>query len=429
MSRVISNVACTRCGCVCDDLTVSVEDNRIVGFSPQCSLAQEWFDWVAAQPEASPALIDGQPVDPQQAVQAAAELLSRSTQPLIFGLSRSSTDGQRRACELADYLGAVIDSTASRGHGPSILAFQAAGESTSTLGEIRHRADLVIYWSSDPFKSHPRHLERFVEAPGLHFPEGRSGRHVVVIDSRETETATAADEFIQIPKRSDFEVLGVLRCLVQGLPVHSDAVDGLPMAELKDLAQRMRNCRFGGIFFGIRLAAAPYGHAAVESLLRLGSELNQQTRFVVRRMRVPGDVTGADSVLCWQTGYPFSINLNRGYPRYGPGEYSADNLLARGETDCVVMVGGERISRLSEAAQKHLNQIPVILLDPAGLEWDLDPKIRFNTAIYGIHRRATAYRMDEVPIPLRKIVDSPLPADDEVLRDVLNALRAAESQV
>ena len=46
-------------------------------------------------------------------------------------------------------------------------------------------------------------------------------------------------------------------------------------------------------------------------------------------MRIPGDVAGADSVLCWQTGYPFSVNLARGYPRYNPGEYTANQLLER----------------------------------------------------------------------------------------------------
>ena len=42
-----------------------------------------------------------------------------------------------------------------------------------------------------------------------------------------------------------------------------------------------------------------------------------------------------------------------------------------------------------------------------------------STAVYGIHRPGTAYRMDEVPIPLRSVLDSPLPAD---LADVVDAL-------
>jgi formylmethanofuran dehydrogenase subunit B len=144
-------------------------------------------------------------------------------------------------------------------------------------------------------------------------------------------------------------------------------------------------------------------------------------------MRVPGDVTGADSVLCWQTGYPFSINLNRGYPRYNPGEYSAEGLLARREVDCFVLVGGERVDKFSDAAREWMRQIPVILLDPEGVEWDFPVAVRFYTAVYGIHRRATAYRMDEVPIPLRQILTSELWSDDEVLRAVLARVQKGES--
>ena len=140
-------------------------------------------------------------------------------------------------------------------------------------------------------------------------------------------------------------------------------------------------------------------------------------------MRVPGDVTGADSVLCWQTGYPFSVSLSRGYPRYNPGEYSAESMLASGEADCLVLVGGERVSRFSEQAQQRLTEIPVILLDPAGVHWSFPVDVRFNTAVYGIHRRATAYRMDEVPIPLRQILKSDLPSDDEILRAILRIVK------
>ena len=67
------------------------------------------------------------------------------------------------------------------------MAVQAVGESTATLGEIKNRSDLVVYWGSDPLVSHPRHLERFVDAPGMFVPAGRRDRHLVVVDVTETE--------------------------------------------------------------------------------------------------------------------------------------------------------------------------------------------------------------------------------------------------
>src|SRR5438132_7576829 len=42
---------------------------------------------------------------------------------------------------------------------------------------------------------------------------------------------------------------------------------------------------------------------------------NEFTRFYAKPMRGHGNVTGADNVVSWQTGYPFGVSLHRGYPR------------------------------------------------------------------------------------------------------------------
>jgi len=54
---------------------------------------------------------------------------------------------------------------------------------------------------------------------------------------------------------------------------------------------------------------AAHGNRNVEALLRLVTDLNEYTRFYARRMRVGGDGSGADSVLCWPTGFPFSVQF------------------------------------------------------------------------------------------------------------------------
>ena len=180
----------------------------------------------------------------------------------------------------------------------------------------------------------------------------------------------------------------------------------------------MRSCRCGIVFFGYGLVLQPHGNRNVEALLRLVTELNAYTRFYARRMRVGGDVSGADSVLCWQTGYPFSVNLARGYPRYNPDEYSAADMLERHEPDAVVLVGSSRLDCFPSEAIRHLERIPTILLEnPFGVV-PFVPTIRISTAVYGIHRHGTAYRMDEIPIPLRPVLASTLPSDGDVLTSI-----------
>eukprot|EP00913_Durusdinium_trenchii_P008811 g8277.t1 len=309
-------------------------------------------------------MIEGESAGLAEAIDRSVQILKRSVNPLIFGLSRSSTLGQRAAVELAERLGANIDTTASVCHGPSIMAIQQVGESTCSLGEIRNRSDLVIFWGANPVESHPRHFERYSVEPSSEFlPGGHDDRTIVVVDTKPTATSDMADLFLRVKPERDFEVFWLLRQLIRGDEPEFPVDTGLSLDTLRDLARRMTSCRYGAVFFGLGLAQRGLGHLTVDALLRLVADLNSHTRFVTRRLRLPGDVTGADTVLCWQTGYPFAVNLSRDFPRYNPGEFSADEMLRRHEVDACVLIGSESIEMLSPAARDALRQIPTIVLD------------------------------------------------------------------
>lgn len=414
MSRIITDVACTVCGCVCDDLTITVENGRVVRAEGACRLAEPWL---LEQNSSSPAVaeIDGHPAALEAALDRTAELLKASRSPLIYGLSRSTTEGQRAATALADRLGATIDTTASTGHAPSIMALQQVGESTCTLGEVKQRADLVIFWGSDPATTHPRHRERYCPP--------RPGRFVVVVDTHETPSAKDADLFLPVEPGHDWETLWTLRLLVKGVEPATPPPTQEGLSSLRSLAGRMKACRFGIVFFGAGVTRGPHAHRTVEALLQLVTDLNDHTRFYARRMRRFGDVAGADSVLAWQTGFPFGVNLSRGYPRYNPGEFTGPDMLSRGEVDCCVLVGSETAADFPPAALDHLRTIPTVVLDPPGAPALVPAAVKFTTAVYGVHRPGTAYRMDEVPIPLRVLLPTDYPSDGEVLAEVLRRVR------
>ena len=403
-----ADVACTVCGCVCDDLRVTVEGGRIVDAAGACELARPWFlgqsSSIGDRPE-----IDGEPVEWVDAYDCAAAILRDSRAPLIYGLSRSTTEGQRAAVALADFLGATIDTTASSGHAPSIVALQQVGESTCTLGEVKQRADLVLFWGCDPLTTHPRHIERYC-------PPGAT---IVVVDSVETATAARAELFVRIPAEQNWDAFWTLRMLVQGIACQASP-------ELLALAERMKTCHFGVVFFGSGLTQGRLAHRTVEALLQLVTDLNDHSapdtrrRFYARRMRRYGDIAGADSVLTWQTGYPFGVNFAAGYPRYNPGEFTAPELLAKGEVDAALILGSETIRDLPADAQIALRELPIIALGGARIQ-NGDQRgtvVYFPTATYGIHRPGTAYRMDEVAIPLKVLLETDSPSDAEVLAQI-----------
>jgi formylmethanofuran dehydrogenase subunit B len=144
-------------------------------------------------------------------------------------------------------------------------------------------------------------------------------------------------------------------------------------------------------------------------------------------MRMQGDVTGADTVLLWQTGYPFGVNLARGYPRYNPGEFTANEMLERGEVDACLFVGSEGVRNFSAAAARRLREgVPSVVLDNALETSPIEsPAVCVTTATYGVDRPGTVYRMDGVPVPLRAFLDGgEYPSDEEVLRRLEAAVTA-----
>jgi len=424
--KIVEHATCTFCGCVCDDmdLTVDLDQHRIVKARNACVLGRAWFAEHTVE-QRPVALIDGREASLDAAVEEAAQVLAGARFPAVYGLSDTTCEAQRIAVSIADLARGNLDTTTSVCHGPSGMAFQGVGESTATLGEIRNRADLVIYWGGNPAESHPRHFTRYAVTPkGTHTPNGRKDRTVVLVDVRRTPSANAADLFIKVKPGADFETLWALRALVRGRRVAADieARTGVPLATLQDLAERMQRCRYGVLFFGMGLTMTRGRHFNSGALLALATDLNQFTHFVAKPVRGHGNVTGADNVVSWQTGYPFGVNFSRGFPRFNPGEFTTVDVLARGDADAALFLATDPASNFPKQAIEHMRRIPVIALDTKASHTTALAHVAFTTATYGINTGGTVYRMDDVPITLRPAFESPFPSDEQVLRRIRERL-------
>ena len=143
--KIIEDATCTYCGCVCDDITLKVEGNRITEAKSACILGKAWF--FNHEHEHGPAcLIDGQPAALEDGIERAARILTEAKYPIICGLADTTSEAQRVAVSIGDWIGGCVDTTTSACHGPSGIAFQDVGEVTCTLGEIKNRGDLIIFW-------------------------------------------------------------------------------------------------------------------------------------------------------------------------------------------------------------------------------------------------------------------------------------------
>ena len=110
---VVKNASCTFCGCVCDDIELHADGERIVETKRACSLGESWFKNHTAEHLYPDALIDGKPATLDDAIKASAEFLYKADMPLVYGLSNVTCEAQREAVALAEMIGGIIDSHTS----------------------------------------------------------------------------------------------------------------------------------------------------------------------------------------------------------------------------------------------------------------------------------------------------------------------------
>lgn len=422
MTTTVENAVCTFCGCLCDDIRVEIESDHIVKAKKACANGRGMF--MDYDPTPRKPRVAGKEVSWKQAVKACARILDDAESPLIYGLSSTSTEAQKKTVALADRIGAIIDTTSSVCHGPTGLAMQAVGEATCTLGEVANRADLVIFWGCNPAEAHMRHFSRYSLTPkGRLVPGGRKDRNVWGVDVRPTKTSRMVDHFIQVDPGSDYEVLTTLRAMLKGYRIEAEQIGGVPLTQLTALAEAMKTCRFGAVCMGMGLTMTRGRDLNVRELFSLVADLNSLTRFSVVPMRGHSNVAGADQVMTWQTGYPFAVSFAKGYPVYGPGEFTTVDVLARQEADAALIIASDPAAHFPRKAAAYLETIPTIVLDPEENLTARTAEVFLPTACAGIDAPGTFYRMDNISIHAQAVVASGRPTDQDILQDIMEAMQ------
>ena len=432
------DVVCPFCGTLCDDLEVDVDikDQKVIEVRNGCQIGSKKY--FASNPSdhryEKPLIKDNssyKEVSWEEALDKAADILVKAKRPLLYGFSSTECEAQGKGVELAEILGSILDNTASVCHGPSLLAIQDVGAPTSTLGEYKNRADLVIFWGCNPVHAHPRHISRYSEfIRGYFRKDGRHDRKIVVVDPRNTHTAQIADEFVQVNPNEDYELVNAMRAILRGVELDSKEISGIPMEDIVKLVETLKSCNFGVLFFGMGLTQSISHHRNIDAAICLVRELNDHTKFLLTPMRGHYNVAGANQVFTWQTGYAYSIDFSKGYPRYNPGEFSSVDLLMRNGIDASLIVASDPASNFPAAAVRNMFKHPLIAIEPHHTPTSVNADVILPPAIAGIECEGTAYRMDSVPLRLRKVKEAPgeCLTDKEILERLIEVVKKKKGE-
>ncbi|MDI6718074.1 MAG: formylmethanofuran dehydrogenase subunit B [Methanomicrobiales archaeon] len=437
MTKLVTDVICPFCGTLCDDLEIEVSDDgkKVTGVYNACAIGAEKFLHSAAadrvtRPRMQQADGSYKEVSYDEAVEYAARVLANAKKPLMYGWSSTSCEAQSKGHEIAELVGAVVDNTATVCHGSTLIALQDVGIPSCTLGEIKNRADRILFWGCNPAHAHPRHMSRYSIFPrGFFTGKGHKGRKMIVVDPRVTDTAKLADVHLQVEQGRDYELLSALRVAIRGnkLP---DVVAGIRKERIYEAADLLKSGRFGIIFFGMGVTQSLGKNHNIDEAIMLTKDLNDYTKFSIMAMRGHYNVTGSGEVLGWQYGYPFCVDLSRGFARYNPGETSSNDLLVRGEVDAVFVIGSDPGAHFPISSVRKIAELPSVAVDPHITPTTEISKLHVPVAFVGVEVAGCCYRMDNVPIESRKVVEPPegMLTDEEFLERVLQRVKELKAE-
>ena len=407
---------CTGCGMLCDDIEVDVENNKINKVYTACRKGVAYMKYGK---ESAAFLVDNKPVDETTAISEAATILKNAKNPLIFGLGTSSNEAQKLAIELAKKTSATLDDASSFSLGEVIEALLNNKTKVCTLDDVRNKADVSIFWGTDPSDSHPRQLSKYAYFPrGTEKQRGwEEERTAICIDVRKSHTAKiCGNYFFQIPPGGDAEFIDALIAALAGkLPKTSY---NFPPKRILELANILKGAKFGVVFVGRGLV---YSLENIEHFIRLMNALNEKANFHLVPMIRQYNTRGFNENLFKETGYVNSVKFEDGTVKHGP-EYSVVESLKEKTVDAALIIGSDPFSILPRSIAKNLLEVPVIVLDPCETLTSRNAKVYISTAIDGVESGGSAIRMDGVKVDFKPAVETKRPSDETVLKKIMEAL-------
>jgi formylmethanofuran dehydrogenase subunit B len=153
----------------------------------------------------------------------------------------------------------------------------------------------------------------------------------------------------------------------------------------------------------------------IDIAINLTRDLNDFTKFAIMAMRGHWNVTGSGQVLGWQYGFPYAVDLSRrNKARHQTGETTSVDLLVRNEVDACFFIATDPGAHFPIDSMISASKKPTVTIDPhINCSTEISD-LHIPVAMVGVETGGCAYRMDNVPIETRKVVDAP----DGMLTDV-----------
>ncbi|MHA1150146.1 MAG: formylmethanofuran dehydrogenase subunit B [Promethearchaeota archaeon] len=429
----MKRIPCTGCSLLCDDVIVRTDGIFIDEIVGACIKGTERFEQCTAKNRITTPFIhekgEKKSVKLDVALEKVAQILKNSSKPILYGFSNSSCQAQLKGMKLAAKINGFIDSNAIICQGKVLNASKEQGLTLTTLTEVINKADLLVFWGANPAESIPRLLNKTIFSRGKFRMTGREIRTLIIIDPVKTASFNSMgvrDVALLIKPNKDYELIASLKeecCTQDSIP--SGGVAGLDADDMKRLLLHLSGAENGVIFIGQGLLRRQNGHDLLKELLELVEMINQRQtkgRLSVILMGGHFNMMGFDHVGLSNYGKNHSLQfLNE---KIVDNEDTIVKKIQNEDFDCSLIVGTDPISHFPLKLSKKLASKPMIAIDNRKSATTSLADVVIPSAITGIETDGLAYRLDHVPIELKKILNPPsnVLSDEELLQKIIEII-------
>ncbi|MEM6998496.1 MAG: formylmethanofuran dehydrogenase subunit B [Pseudomonadota bacterium] len=413
-TQKFKNVTCPFCGILCDDVVIENTNGKVKAIKNQCPKSSAAFE---KRIEKNNPKIKGKIVSIDEAIDTCVKILKSSHTPLFAGLGTDAA-GMRQVMQLADNTGAVLDHM----HGDALirnsLVLQDLGWITTTMSEIRNRADLIIFAGTDATQ-YSRFFERVIWNKKSLFDLKTNKREIVYIGDK----LITKPGISPIGKRPTVlncktdqigEIISSLHAIVTGATIDIDEIAGIKTKTLKKLADKMKDAKYGVIVWSPADLNIPHAELTIQNFCEIVKYLTRITRFAGFSLGGNDGATTANNVCAWQSGYPLRVNFNKGYPDYDAHQHSTSNLLKKKEVDAMLW-----ISSFSSDVNCPRASIPTIVLATPDIKLNFKPDVFIPISTPGVDHSGQLFRTDSVvALPLKQVRQSPYPSVSSILKQI-----------
>ncbi len=384
---------CPACGLLCDDISINHSQNI---FNNTCAKANVFFK--QKTPNTSPA-IAGKPASLSQAIGHAADIIKSANNPIFAGLG-TDLAGFRSCFHTAKKINAPMVHMNAQSTWRNTKVLQSKGWQTTTLMEVKNRADVIVCIGTDVVSHNPRFFERNVWNKEALFTDPQA-RDIIYLGGENIDTTSGISPTGKKPTIMPCatealpEITAALRALIQNKPLSTSNVAGIAVKDLQAVVERLKQASYAVLIWVTKDLDFAHAELTIQNITESVVALNENSRAMGLALGGSDGDTTVNYAHTWLSAL-------------APAEHDL------AEHDAIVW-----INSFSPEKSTPSTKAPMVVIGNSNQQFTTPPAVFIPVATPALDCAGTLFRVDSsIVLPLKQTRESTLPTLAEVMSEM-----------